>query len=101
MPWATAGEDNSDQLDIAPTSPLMTSCWIRFAGMDRAVVMVPGPVKAPVMVTESGELENRALPTVVGVPRPNDSAAEAECAAATRTIPARILRRALACAMRK
>src|SRR5512137_553721 len=53
------------------------SYWIRFAGMARPLVMVPGPVKAAVMVTESGELANLMHPTVVGVPRPKLSAATA------------------------
>src|SRR5580658_8363276 len=55
----------------------MMSYWMRLAGMLRPLLMAPGPTKAPVIVTESGELANFILPTTVAVPRPNVRAAMA------------------------
>jgi hypothetical protein len=46
--------------------------------MLKPLLIVPGAVNAAVIVTESGELENFTHPTVVAVPRPNESAAMAE-----------------------
>src|SRR5208337_1028613 len=45
--------------------------------MERPVVMAPGPVNAPVIMTESEVLEKRMLPTVVWVPVTKESAATA------------------------
>src|SRR5690349_11360240 len=54
------------------------SYWIRLAGMAKPPVITPGPVKAAVMVTESGEFATRTHPIVVGIPRPKASAASDE-----------------------
>jgi hypothetical protein len=73
-----------------PMSQLMTSYWIRFAGMLKPLLIVPGAVNAAVMVTESGELENFTHPTVVAVPRPNESAATAEWVLHNKKPPMRV-----------